>query len=63
MRLCVGTWKWKITIKILLMIMIKKKIDKNKWISELLQKEIIVLMENSEKDKMQNSEKDSDKVV
>ena len=63
MRLCVGTWKWKITIKILLMIMIKKKIDKNKWISELLQKEIIVLMEHSEKDKMQNSEKDSDKVV
>ena len=44
MRLCVGTWKWKITIKILLMIMIKKKIDKNKWISELLQKEIIILM-------------------
>ena len=63
MRLCVGTWKWKITIKILIMIMIKKKIDKNKWISELLQKEIIVLMEHSEKDKMQNSEKDSDKVV
>ena len=44
MRLCVGTWKWKITIKILLMIMIKKKIDKNKWINELLQKEMIVLM-------------------
>ena len=44
MRLYVGTWKWKITIKILIMIMIKKKIDKNKWISELLQKEIIVLM-------------------
>ena len=44
MRLCVGTWKWKITIKILIMIMIKKKIDENKCISELLQKEIIVLL-------------------
>ena len=36
--------KWKITIKILIMIMIKKKIDKYKRISELLQKAIIVLM-------------------
>ena len=44
MRLYVGTWKWKIIIKILIMVMIKKKIDENKWISELLQKEIIVLL-------------------
>ena len=36
--------KWKITIKILIMIMIKKKIDKYIRISELLQKAIIVLM-------------------
>ena len=46
MQLYVGTWKWKITIKILIMIMIKKKLDKNKWVSELLQKEIIVLMKH-----------------
>ena len=46
MRLYVGTGKWKITIKILIMIMIKKKLDKNKWLSELLQKEIIVLMKH-----------------
>ena len=44
MQLYVGTWKWKITIKILIMIMIKKKkTDKYIWISEFLQKEIIVL--------------------
>ena len=42
-QLYVGTWKWKIAKKII-MIMIKKKIDNYKWISELLQKEIIVLM-------------------
>ena len=44
MQLYVGTWKWKITNKILIMIMVKKKIDKNKWTSKLLKKEIIVLM-------------------
>ena len=43
MRLYVGTWKWKITIKILITTMIKKIIDKNKWISKLLKKEILVL--------------------
>ena len=44
MQLYVGTWKWKNTNKILIMIMVKKKIDKNKWTSKLLKKEIIVLM-------------------
>ena len=44
MQFYVGTWKWKITIKILIMIMIKKKkIDKCRWISEFLQKEIIAV--------------------